>query len=97
MRRMCTIWRREMMAAFLSPVAYVTLLAFMSATAVTFWTACFRNEGRPEPLSILLFGSMMFWLPILVMTVGGYFVSGPYLRAEAAMLDLALEVFVSGC
>ena len=29
----------------------------------------------------------VIWLPILVMTVGGYFVSGPYLRAEAAMLD----------
>ena len=29
----------------------------------------------------------VIWLPVLIMTVGGYFVSGPYLTAEAAMLD----------
>jgi len=29
----------------------------------------------------------VIWLPILIVTVGGYFVSGPYLSAEAAALD----------
>ena len=29
----------------------------------------------------------VIWLPILVLTVGGYFISGPYLSAEAAALN----------
>ncbi len=68
-RRFHAIWRREMMACFLSPVAYVTLVAYLGATAFTFWIAAFRNEGRPEPIALLLFGSVMFWMPILVTVV----------------------------
>ncbi|MDA0578249.1 MAG: ABC transporter permease, partial [Verrucomicrobia bacterium] len=69
MRRLYAIWRREMTACFLSPVAYVTLVAFLGATGFTFWLAVFRNEGRPEPLAIMLFGSVMFWMPILITVV----------------------------
>lgn len=58
-----------MTACFLSPVAYVTLVAFLGTTGFTFWLSAIRNEGRPEPLSILLFGSVMFWMPILVTVV----------------------------
>ncbi|MCE9615127.1 MAG: ABC transporter permease [Lentisphaerae bacterium] len=58
-----------MTACFLSPVAYVTLVAFLGVSGFTFWLACFRNEGNPEPVSVLLCGSLMFWLPIMITVV----------------------------
>ena len=54
---------------FLSPVAYVTMTLMLSATGFTFWLITIRGVGRPEPLSVLLAGSIVFWLPILVTVV----------------------------
>jgi ABC-2 type transport system permease protein len=69
MRAALTIWRREWMACFLAPVAYVTMVAFLAASGFTFWIAAFRNVGRPEPLAVMLYGSVAFWLPILITVV----------------------------
>ncbi len=69
MRKFLTLWRREVQSCFLASVAYVTLVVFIMATGVTFWVAAFRNIGRPEPLSLLLIGSLMVWTPILVTVV----------------------------
>lgn len=69
MRKFMTIWHREMTACFLSPVAYVTMVAFLAVTGFTFWLAAFRSVGRPEPLSLLLYGADAFWLPILITVV----------------------------
>ena len=69
MEKCLIIWRRELTACFLSPVAYVTLVAFLAVTGFTFWVAAFRNVGRPEPLALLLCGCLVFWLPILVTVV----------------------------
>jgi ABC-2 type transport system permease protein len=63
------IWRRELAACFLSPVAYVTMVAFVSVSAFTFLAQVTRNAGGSDPLSVLLFASIIVWLTILVSVV----------------------------
>lgn len=69
MRTILTIWRHELQGCFLSPVAYVTMVVYLAITGFTFWVAAFHNVGRPEPLAMLLVGSLAFWMPILVTVV----------------------------
>ncbi len=69
MRNMLTIWRREFMAVFFSPVAYVTMVVFLSMTGWTFLEALDRHDGARDPLTVLFFLSIFFWIPILVTVV----------------------------
>ena len=69
MNKILTIWRREMAACFLSPVSYVTFVAFLSVGGFTFWYFAVENTGEPEPLSVFLAGSVVTWLPIVITVV----------------------------
>ena len=66
MRKVFTIWSREMASYFFSPVAFVVLVAFLAIEGLTFWYVTVRNIGNPEPLSVFLSGSLLFWLPGMV-------------------------------
>ena len=63
------IWRRELAAYFLSPVAYVTMVVFLLAACGTFMVSVLRNVGAYEPLASLLFDAIFLWLPILLTVV----------------------------
>lgn len=69
MRTFLVIWRRELGSCFLSPVAYVTMVAFVSVSAFTFLAQVTRSAGTNDPLSVLLFASIIVWLTILVSVV----------------------------
>ncbi|MDA1044796.1 MAG: ABC transporter permease, partial [Verrucomicrobia bacterium] len=69
MRKIRTLWNREVSACFQSPIAYVMMVAFLMVAGVTFLVAAFKNEGRPEPLSLYMFGGDAMWLPILIAVV----------------------------
>lgn len=69
MRNFLTIWRREMAAYFLSPVAYVTFVAYLAASAATFMVGVLQNAGATVVLSNLLFDSLFLWLPVLLTVV----------------------------
>lgn len=65
MSRFFTIWWRELASCFLSPVAYVTLVIFLSASGWVFVQAADQKSGTMESLEVLLFMSIFFWVPIL--------------------------------
>lgn len=65
MRSFFTIWRRELGATFLSPVAYVTLVVFLGITGTTFVAQVVRSAGGGETLPSLLFGAVLIWLTFL--------------------------------
>ena len=69
MRNFFILWRKELTGLFLSPVAYVTMVVFIAAAMGTFIGAVMRNIGNTERLSILLFSSIFFWMPVLVTVV----------------------------
>jgi ABC-2 type transport system permease protein len=68
-RRFLAIWRRELAATFLSPVAYVTMVVFFGLTGMIFWDAVKVNVGTHEPLAAMLFAGVIFCLTILVTVV----------------------------
>jgi len=63
------IWRRELAACFLSPIAYVTMVFFLIASSSTFLVGAIRNTGNNVFLTTLLFGSIVVWLTVLVSIV----------------------------
>jgi len=69
MRNFFAIWRRELTASFLSPVAYVTMVVFLAVTGATFLTSVIHNVGSDELLSHQLFASLIVWLTVLVTVV----------------------------
>ena len=69
MRTFLILWRRELAAYFLSPIAYVTAIVFVMATGGTFLSQVVMNEGRDEQLSIMLFASIVAWLTVLVTVI----------------------------
>jgi ABC-2 type transport system permease protein len=69
MRAIRTLWARELAACFLSPIAYVMMVAFLLVSGLSFLVTVFKNEGRPEPLSMYLFAGDAIWLPILIAVV----------------------------
>ena len=69
MNRFRAIWKRELTAAFLSPVAYVAMVVFLGATGLTFFTGAIRNEGRTDPLAVYLVGAAVIWLGLLIPVV----------------------------
>ncbi len=69
MRKCLAILRRELTALFLSPVAYVTVVVFVAASAWTFLQAVEENAGSDEPLAVILLVSILLWVPILVTVI----------------------------
>jgi len=69
MRKFFAVFKREFSSMFLSPVAYVTAVVFVAASAWTFIKAVQINIGEDESLVMLLMVSVMIWVPILVTVV----------------------------
>ncbi|OGV75175.1 MAG: hypothetical protein A2269_07055 [Lentisphaerae bacterium RIFOXYA12_FULL_60_10] len=69
MRRFLTLWRRECMACFLSPVAYVTMVLFYLVASFTFFAAVLYHEGEVQSLNILLYSAILLWSPVLVTVI----------------------------
>ena len=69
MKKFFSIWWRELSASFLSPVAYVTMVLFLTMSGYTFVVLANHNNGRTESLVTLLYGAELFWLTFLVSVV----------------------------
>jgi len=69
MRNFLAIWRRELAACFLSPIAYVTMVFFLVASNCTFLFGTIKNVGNSVFLTSLLFASIILWLTVLVSVV----------------------------
>ncbi len=68
MSNFLTLWRREVEAVFLSPVAYAVMAAYLLVSGWTFLQAVVRNVGSQETPEVLLFSSVFFWLPLFATT-----------------------------
>ncbi len=66
MNRFLNIWRRELGACFLSPIAYVTMVIYIALSGWAFMEGVEHNIGRDEPIEILLLASLFFLLLMLV-------------------------------
>ncbi len=69
MRSFRILLKRELASLFLSPVAYVTIAIFMSATAWTFLATVKAQIGRQAYPEALFFVSTLIWLPLLTTVV----------------------------
>lgn len=69
MRKFLAIWRRELAACFLSPIAYVTMVFFLLAANTTFLVGAIRNAGNSVFLTSLLFASIVMWLTVMIAIV----------------------------
>lgn len=69
MRNLFAIWRRELAACFLSPIAYVTMVFFLIASGSTFLVGVIKNVGSNVFLTNLLFASIVMWLTVLISIV----------------------------
>ncbi len=70
MRRFLLLCRREWAACFLSPVAYVVLVFFLLMMGFSFWMMAdmLAGSGGPETVMSEFFGSIFFWLAVLVVS-----------------------------
>lgn len=71
MRLWLTLWRREVLAYFLSPMAYVVMLLFLVLMGLSFWTLITILVEGPSSAGVMrvLFGeSLFFWLALLLVT-----------------------------
>ena len=72
MRAAWTIARREIRSFFISPIAYVLLLAWVYITALSFYLLVSWFAGNPStggsnnPLSMFFGQTVLFWLPLLI-------------------------------
>lgn len=69
MKNFLAIWRRELAACFLSPIAYVTMVFFLIASSSTFLVGVVKNVGSNVFVTSLLFASIVMWLTVLVSIV----------------------------
>jgi len=69
MRKFLAIWRRELAACFLSPLAYVVFVVFVFAHGIQFYFTVLRQEETDVQLSSILYASMTFFLPIVVTVI----------------------------
>ncbi|MFH0954101.1 MAG: ABC transporter permease [Verrucomicrobiota bacterium] len=68
MRTFLTLWRRELAAYFLSPIAYVVMIFFLVVMGFSFWllvNALVQGEASGATIMNDLFASIFFWLPML--------------------------------
>lgn len=68
MRPFLLIWGRELLAFFLSPVAYVVGIFFLIVMGYSFWLLATLLTDGPAGISVMgeLFGSLFFWMPMLI-------------------------------
>lgn len=69
MRSFTVLWRRELGAYFLSPIAYVTMMFFLVVMGFSFWFLARVLADGAAGVSIMkiLFGeSIFFWISLLV-------------------------------
>ncbi|RKX33152.1 MAG: ABC transporter permease [Verrucomicrobia bacterium] len=68
MKRIWTMWSRELAAYFFSPMAYVVMIFFLVVMGFSFWLlATVLSQGvRGGPVMNELFASIFFWLTILI-------------------------------
>ena len=68
MSKLCTLWRREIAAYFLSPIAYLVMLSFLVLNGVGFWMLVMALDGRSNDMSVmqLFFGSFFYWIGMLM-------------------------------
>lgn len=69
MRLFLTLWRRELWAYFLSPIAYVIMAFFLILMGLSFWTLLMILAQGPASTGVMrvLFGeSLFFWLALLL-------------------------------
>lgn len=67
MRRFLLLCRREWAACFLSPIAYGLMAFFLVVMGFSFWLlADLLAAGSAETVMSELFGSIFFWLAVLV-------------------------------
>ena len=64
-----TIWRKELAGCFLSPVAYVTMVLFLSVSSGTFLIGVTGNEGTTTMLTVILYSSVMTWMTVLITVI----------------------------
>ncbi len=70
MRNILLIWRREVGANFLSPVAYLFMVMFLAMTGVVFLQMTEGFIGTFVQLPVLLFKVIIyFWMPILTTVI----------------------------
>jgi ABC-2 type transport system permease protein len=70
MRNTLLIWRRELAASFLSPVAYVFMVVFLAMTGAVFLQLVEGHVGTyAQPPTLLFKVLIYFWLPVLVTIV----------------------------
>jgi ABC-2 type transport system permease protein len=67
-RTFLILWRRELASFFLSPVAYVVTVFFLVVMGVSFWmlTLVLTEKGANLGAMSHLFGSIFFWIALLV-------------------------------
>lgn len=71
MRAFFTLWRRELAAYFLSPIAYVVACCFLALMGFSFWMLVSVLMQGPGGVTVMeeLFGrSIFFWLALLMTT-----------------------------
>lgn len=68
MRPFLLIWGRELLAFFLSPIAYVVGIFFLIVMGYSFWMLASLLTDGPAGISVMgeLFGSLFFWMPMLI-------------------------------
>jgi len=65
-----TLWRRELAAYFLSPIAYVMMMFFLVIMGCGFWilaNALTADGAEGAPIMRILFDSFFFWIPMLTL------------------------------
>ena len=68
MRAFLTLWRRELAAYFLSPIAYVMTIFFLVIMGFSFWMLVSVMAQGPAGVTVMkeLFGSFFFWIAMLI-------------------------------
>jgi len=66
MTRWRLIWKREVLRALFQPSFYITLAVFSAMNILNFWKQVQENTGEFVGLNVLLFGSLFFWVLILL-------------------------------
>jgi ABC-2 type transport system permease protein len=68
MSKLCTLWRREIAAYFLSPIAYLVMVSFLVLTGVGFWMLVMAFDGHTNDVSVMqiFFGSFFYWIGMMM-------------------------------
>jgi ABC-2 type transport system permease protein len=69
MSKLCTLWRREIAAYFLSPIGYLVMVAFLFLIGGSFVTMVFAYNGQTTDSSVMqaFFGTAFYWFALLIL------------------------------